>query len=539
MEGIANFIDDLMGGLMLISFSIAIGALVWGLLLVKSGQKSLPIPLPVIKRCIRLLYLGAFALAAVHFIELMVKAWVLAETLDEFSFTAYINTIQFKAGLVRGLLALGLGGAAYRLVDNPQKNWFTVCALAGLTLISGAWLVHAVGRFENRVPLMALTVLHQFAAAVWFGGVVQLLALWRLTRRDSEYRELWPLLLSRFSVLGISAVALLLLTGLPLAWSYVKSLDGLLGTGYGSLIVTKSLLLMAALSLAHLNFKAGRHWRSNGHSTAVSRRVPYYIEAEAFILISILFVAATLSSQPPAADIPHLTASASEVIEMFKPKIPRLASPSHEELLAGEAGRVAIIGKTPSPAATEWSDFNHNISGIILVAMAIVAVLSYRDKSTWTKYWPLGFIALGLFLFFRSDAETWPLGPIGFWESTFGNGEVLQHRIATLLVLVLGILEMRARIQAGSYKRLPYLFPILCAVGSILLLTHAHTEFELKSEYLIQATHTAMGLLAIILASGRWLELRLSPTGNVAGFVSVSALFLIGSLLMFYREPLF
>jgi putative copper resistance protein D len=156
-------------------------------------------------------------------------------------------------------------------------------------------------------------------------------------------------------------------------------------------------------------------------------------------------------------------------------------------------------------------------------------------------------VGLSIFLFFRSDAETWPLGPIGFWESTFGNGEVFQHRIATLLAFALGVMEMRARTNRHA-DRLRYLFPILCAFGGILLLTHAHAEFELKSEYLIQSTHTAMGLLAVIMASGRWLELRLAGTnasyggymeGKVAGFVAITAMLLIGLILLVYREPLF
>lgn len=82
----------------------------------------------------------------------------------------------------------------------------------------------------------------------------------------------------------------------------------------------------------------------------------------------------------------------------------------------------------------------------------------------WANYWPLGFVALSVFLFFRSDAETWPLGPKGFWESTFGNGEVFQHRIATLLAFVLGVMELRARTRSDA-RKLQYLFPVLCAFG--------------------------------------------------------------------------
>jgi putative copper resistance protein D len=49
-----------------------------------------------------------------------------------------------------------------------------------------------------------------------------------------------------------------------------------------------------------------------------------------------------------------------------------------------------------------------------------------------------------------------------------------------------------------------------------------------------------MGVFSLILACGRWLELKLdSPGKNIAGFVSVAALFIIGLILMFYREPLY
>lgn len=114
---------------------------------------------------------------------------------------------------------------------------------------------------------------------------------------------------------------------------------------------------------------------------------------------------------------------------------------------------------------------------------------------------------------------------------------------------MLGVLELRARTRSDT-PNLRYLFPILCAFGGILLLTHAHAEFELKSEYIIQATHTTMGLLAVLMAAGRWLELRLAPAdglddgtviseGTIAGFIAIVAMFLIGNIMMFYREPLF
>ena len=73
--------------------------------------------------------------------------------------------------------------------------------------------------------------------------------------------------------------------------------------------------------------------------------------------------------------------------------------------------------------------------------------------------------------------------------------------------------------------------------------SYAHAEFEPKSEFLIQVVHTTMGLLAVIVAIGRWLELRLGAQNGFGRAVlpvviSVMALFLIGVIMMFYREPL-
>lgn len=228
---------------------------------------------------------------------------------------------------------------------------------------------------------------------------------------------------------------------------------------------------------------------------------------------------------------------------MFAPKKPTLTTPTHEAYLSDESARSELAGKPPSVAGTQWSDYNHNVAGLVLVAMAIVGLLSYVRGFGWARLWPFGFVALSVFLFFRSDAETWPLGPVGFWDSLLADTEVLQHRVATVLAFALGAIEMRSRALSFTRRRVRYLFPVLCAVGGILLVTHAHTPFEIKRDYLIQSTHLAMGLLALVMAAGRWLELRFADAqmvreSKVAGIVAVAAMLLIGLILVFYREPM-
>lgn len=541
LQGLADFLDALMGGIGLISFSVALGALVWVSFVLKPLLVKEEEATHLVASSLRWLYLGAFTLAASHAVALFTKAWILKETLGHLPLMPYLGTTQFQAGVARMVLSLGLGIAGRNLFADPEnpsrRRW--VFGLMAAVILCGAWLTHAVGRFEHREMLMLFTLVHQAAGAIWFGGVVQLIVFWRIARRHPRIRLLWPKALSRFSTVGISAVTALVLTGLPLAINYVDDFNALIGTGYGSLLLTKVALLAIALGLAWVNHRTAKRWQQGQPDPLLYQTVPHLIEAESFILISLLFVAVTLSSQPPAVDIPQLVASPGEVWQMFSPKWPQLTSPTHEELLLGEVQRATIVGKQPPVAASQWSNFNHNVAGLFLVVMAGVALIGYFWRLKWPSYWPAGFIGLAIFLFFRSDAQAWPLGPIGFWESTLGDGEIFQHRIATLLAFVLGTLEIRARTRENAHK-LRYLFPVLCAFGGILLLTHSHAGFELKTEYLIQSTHTVMGLLAVVMAAARWLELKLEPPAATwAGITAMGAMGLIGLILLFYDEPLY
>jgi putative copper resistance protein D len=554
MAGIADFLDSLVGGFDLICYSLIIGGLFWGIFVLRPWNNWGGYNTVLLQKTITLIYLGGFLLAAAQLFKIILKIWLMTAVLERWPFPEFAGTTQFIGGLIRTILTVFLAGYCYRYLSrNPfsKAHWTTAAVAALPMIISGAWLAHAAGRFENRGLLMTLTVIHQLAAAAWIGGVFQLVNLWLLHQGKQVSADYWPTMLRRFSMFGMVAVAMILLSGLPMALQYIDTWNGLVGTGYGNLLMVKVTLMAIALGFAWLNKKAVLEYGVSGNSYALNKRVPYYIEAETFVLVTLLFTAASLSSQPPSIDIPQLTASWQEVLSVFSPQIPQTNSPSHTALLAGEAGRVAIIGQVPSIAATEWSNYNHNIAGIFLTTMSFFAMLSYIRRlpsalSTFdgylplTRYWPLGFVCLGIFLFFRSDAESWPLGPIGFWESTFNNGEILQHRIATLLVFVLGIMELSARRTKKPDSRLPFVFPLLAAFGGLMLLTHSHVGFQAKSAFLIQVGHTTMGIFSLILACGRWLELKLDTPGKeIAGFISVAALFQIGIILMFYREPLY
>jgi putative copper resistance protein D len=267
--------------------------------------------------------------------------------------------------------------------------------------------------------------------------------------------------------------------------------------------------------------------------------VPALATVEAIVLASVLFTAASLATQPPPVDTPGERATLAEVLEVFRPKLPTLRTPPMTTMIADASDPLAVVGGERTLAAYQWSNFSHNVAGLLLLAMSLGALAARaRPGSPW-RHWPAGFVALAVFVFLRSSANDgiWPFGPVGVWESVRVDAELLQHRLGALLAFLLGLLEWRARLAPRPRGAAAYVFPGLCLAGGILLLTHAHAAFEPKAYYLVQITHTTMGALVVLVGAARWLELRLGGTaGRAAGTASEVAMLAIALVLVFYRE---
>jgi putative copper resistance protein D len=168
--------------------------------------------------------------------------------------------------------------------------------------------------------------------------------------------------------------------------------------------------------------------------------------------------------------------------------------------------------------------------------MGVLALLERTGRTRWARHWPLLLLGLAAFMFIRNDPRAWPLGPAGFWESMV-LPDVLQHRLVVLIVVALGLFEWLVRTGTLARPGWRLVFPILCAVGGAMLLTHSHAMFNLKSEFLAEVSHAPMGVLAVLMGWGRWLELRLPRADRgVPGWVWSTAFCLIGAILLVYRE---
>jgi copper resistance protein D len=428
-------------------------------------------------------------------------------------------------------------------VFQTPMAWTAVVVAAVASTASAAAITHAAARVDARAWAVALDAIHQVAVAVWVGGLAHLLVAW--PPRVDELR--------RFSSLALVAVTILGAAGVGLALVHVGSVDAL-GTAYGAMVVTKVVVFAGLVGIAAVNRAAVRRLPMDARpsssapgapaaagasagaagASALAVRLRRFVEVEVGVAVTLLFVGASLSSAPPAADVVADRASLAEVVARVTPGWPQLTTPSFAELAQPAPGG----GENPlrTEADARWSEFNHNVAGLFVLGMGMLALLERTGRARWARGWPLLFIGLSAFIVTRSDPGHWPFGAVGFLDSVT-DAEVIQHWLLGLLPAAFGIVEWLQRTGRLAPRPWAYIFPLLSAVGGGLLLSHAHTLVDVKESFLTELTHLPLGVLALVVGWSRWLELRLPPPDHrAAGRLWAPALMLVGALLLLYRE---
>jgi copper resistance protein D len=523
---VAGFLDVLLRGLILAAQAVAVGGVCFMLLVLRPFGSRPVQDFATRSRSLVLIAASAIVLAVGQTLALASELYVLLHD-AVWPLLAAVETLYVQVSLVRILAGVSLAVCALwlRRDREERRGLWTVLVLLAATIVAAApWTSHAAARLESRGPLLVLDGAHQVAAMVWVGGLVHLIAA--AVRREQRP---WPVvLLQRFSNLALTSVVVLVAAGVGLTLYYVNGISALVGTAYGLMVMTKVVMLGGLLVLGGLNSRAIRRMDSAPDADQATLR--RFVEVEVGLGLTVLFAAASLTSLPPAVDLTHDRATLSEVAGRFTPRMPALRSPSISEMPVDDPN----APRTDADRA--WSEFNHHVSGILVLLMGFLAILHASGHARWARHWPLVFLALAAFMMVRNDPGSWPLGPEGFWEGWL-VGTVMQHRIFTLLVVAFGIFEWMVRSGRMRSRRAALIFPLLCAVGGGMLLTHSHAAQNLKDEFLLEVTHTPLGILAILIGWTRWLELRL-PEGRqrLPNGIWAIGLALIGVLLIFYRE---
>jgi putative copper resistance protein D len=310
------------------------------------------------------------------------------------------------------------------------------------------------------------------------------------------------------------------------------------------MLLSKVALTSLLVLLGALNLRIVRAVRAGACNDLLPLR--RFGETEVGIGFTVILAAASLTSVPPAIDVTAGRVTIPEIVKRMKPEWPRMRTPALRELspatpltgfLAGPVTGAFVpgqLGQSNTPADRAWSEYNHHWAGLVVFAAGILSLLASRIS--WARQWPLIFLGLAVFLFLRADAENWPLGPRGFWES-FQVAEVAQHRLFVVLIVALGIFEWAVRTRRIAAQPGGLVFPLVCAVGGALLLTHSHSLGNVKEEFLAELSHTPLAILAVAAGWSRWLEVRLAQDPKrILMWIWPVCFIMIGVLLLNYRE---
>ena len=203
---------------------------------------------------------------------------------------------EFGRGIDLGAAFCVATAAAFAVA---RRSRIAALVLAVPAVALGAWAVIVPGLSGHAgdpglgLPAVAVDALHTLAAAVWIGGLVQLILVTPYATRglpDGERGRVRTDATMRFSKIALASVAVLAATGLGRALWAVSSPAQVWQTGYGRALAAKTALLACLVTLGYLN-----RGRLSAFG-AIRRRGA----VEIGLMVAVLAVVSLLTDLPPA-----------------------------------------------------------------------------------------------------------------------------------------------------------------------------------------------------------------------------------------------
>lgn len=185
-----------------------------------------------------------------------------------------------------------------------------------------------------------------------------------------------------------------------------------------------------------------------------------------------------------------------------------------------------------------YSLFMHHTAGYLMFAIGVLMVM---DRATHSRQpilqYAIGttWLLFGLFIFVRADPDGWPMGT-GLLESwtMSTSGEWLQHKLLSLIPLLLALHAICGRRTMGQDNGGSYVAAALAIIGAVGLLSHQHLDHPGLDVVNVQHRFFAGTCLLIAVsllqeARGRWVE-------NNKRLIFPTLLILLSLQLVWYTE---
>ena len=272
-------------------------------------------PVTMVRRMRRYIYVAAALALLGSVFALVVQAWSLPDgtwldkIINTLGQTRYGKLWLLRAGLLFGL-ALVLPACGWWFMRRRQLEGLIAWALSIAVAIPFSLIAHASAQPSGRTFALVADAIHLLASAAWFGGFTLLLVVvlpglreLNATHRQRVLRALLP----RFSIMALSAMAIIGITGFYAGWLQVGNLAALTGTDYGRALIVKLVVLLGILALAAVNlFVIERRIerQANGRETSVwTPRLRWTLAGEFLLAIVLLGAVGQMTSLQPARDV--------------------------------------------------------------------------------------------------------------------------------------------------------------------------------------------------------------------------------------------
>ncbi|MFO3790584.1 copper resistance CopC/CopD family protein [Bacillus mojavensis] len=155
-------------------------------------------------------------------------------------------------------------------------------------LLAKAFTGHAAVVEEKTVGIL-MDFLHLSSASIWVGGIAAIVFLLSQEWRQQDKTLAWETV-KRFSPWALTAVGVILFSGLLNGFFIIRSMDSLFHTAYGQALLVKSGLFVLMLILGGIHFLLTRKRKG--------AKITRTLKAEWAIGIAVLITAAVFTSLP-------------------------------------------------------------------------------------------------------------------------------------------------------------------------------------------------------------------------------------------------